>query len=245
MQAYFFPYFGYFQLIHSVDHFCLYEHVSFRKRSWLTRNRIVDKGSRSIVNIHIPVQKQSSFKLIKEVSISESKDWAKSLLNLLFFNYKKAQHFEEIYSFVETALGQDFDKLHDLNSYVIQQICMLLDISTVITTAHDSTIETELMEKQDLHASDTKSERIYRLCNLFGADQYVNPTGGMDLYNYEDFQKQNITLNFIQPAKLEYHHYGTDSTAQLSIVDALMHMGTDGLQAELDNYKLIGKDVHL
>ena len=43
MQPYLFPYYGYFQLINSVDEFIIYDNVSYRKRSWINRNRITLK----------------------------------------------------------------------------------------------------------------------------------------------------------------------------------------------------------
>ena len=38
MQPYFFPYLGYFQLINEVDVYVNLDHVSFMKRSYMTRN---------------------------------------------------------------------------------------------------------------------------------------------------------------------------------------------------------------
>ena len=38
MQPYFFPYIGYFQLIHCVNTYVNLDHVSFMKRSYMTRN---------------------------------------------------------------------------------------------------------------------------------------------------------------------------------------------------------------
>jgi hypothetical protein len=43
MQAYFFPYLGYFQLIHAVDRFILYPHVQYIRDGWMHRNRILVK----------------------------------------------------------------------------------------------------------------------------------------------------------------------------------------------------------
>ena len=40
MQPYFFPYIGYFQLIDAVDIYVNLDHVSFMKRSYMTRNSI-------------------------------------------------------------------------------------------------------------------------------------------------------------------------------------------------------------
>ena len=40
MQPYFFPYIGYFQLINEVDVYVNLDHVSFMKRSYMTRNTL-------------------------------------------------------------------------------------------------------------------------------------------------------------------------------------------------------------
>ena len=40
MQPYFFPYLGYFQLINEVDVYVNLDHVSFMKRSYMTRNTL-------------------------------------------------------------------------------------------------------------------------------------------------------------------------------------------------------------
>lgn len=37
MQPYFFPYLGYFQLIHAVDTFVFHDDVAFRKQGWINR----------------------------------------------------------------------------------------------------------------------------------------------------------------------------------------------------------------
>ncbi|MFA0676958.1 WbqC family protein, partial [Vibrio sp. 10N.222.51.A6] len=38
MQPYFFPYFGYFELIKSVDKFIIYDDVNYIKKGWVNRN---------------------------------------------------------------------------------------------------------------------------------------------------------------------------------------------------------------
>lgn len=41
MQPYLFPYIGYFQLIHAVDCFVLFDDVNYIVRGWVNRNRIL------------------------------------------------------------------------------------------------------------------------------------------------------------------------------------------------------------
>ena len=49
MQPYFFPYLGYFQLIKEVDVYVNLDHVSFMKRSYMTRNNLKDNTPINLV----------------------------------------------------------------------------------------------------------------------------------------------------------------------------------------------------
>jgi hypothetical protein len=45
MEPYFFPYLGYFQLISAVDTYVNLDHVSFMKRSYMTRNKLKNQST--------------------------------------------------------------------------------------------------------------------------------------------------------------------------------------------------------
>ena len=45
MQPYLFPYLPYFQLIHAVDSFVIFDTAQFIRRGWMNRNRINLHGS--------------------------------------------------------------------------------------------------------------------------------------------------------------------------------------------------------
>ena len=59
MQPYFFPYIGYFQLIHAVDRFVIYDNIEYTKKGWINRNRILNNGS--IKTITLPIKKASDY----------------------------------------------------------------------------------------------------------------------------------------------------------------------------------------
>jgi hypothetical protein len=44
LQPYFFPYIGYWQLIHAVDCFVIYDDVNYIKGGWINRNRLLING---------------------------------------------------------------------------------------------------------------------------------------------------------------------------------------------------------
>ena len=238
MQAYFFPYIGYFQLINSVDTFLIYEHVTFRKKSWITRNRILDKGKIAPVFIRVPVVKQSSNKLISEVKIDNKTDWRKTIKNLLFYNYKKAPFFDEIYSDLSTMIDIESEDLHTYNSLITNKICTLLNIDTKIIYDNSACLELEsnLLEN---NINEVKTQRIVELCRHQNVKHYINPIGGVDLYSKEEFNKNDLKLSFVNTLPFTYDQFGLEHQPYLSIIDVLMHKGIEGTKEIIQKYELV------
>ena len=199
MQSYFFPYVGYFQLINEADIFVLYDKVTYRKSSWLNRNRIKEKGNSSPVYITVPVKKPSSYNLIEEIEISENNDWKNKLKNLIYYNYKRAAFFDEVYTDIIELICHEEQSLHLYNSNILTKLCDKLCITTPVITQHEqhSIIEKRLM-KGDISHEDVKQQRVVELCNLYNASVYINPINGMDLYSFEFFTQNNKGLKFIK-----------------------------------------------
>lgn len=240
MQSYFFPYLGYFQLIEAVDIFHLYEHVSFRKKSFITKNNILDKGRKIPVAIKVPISKKSSFKTIKEIEIQKDNTWKKQLLKLIYFNYKKAAYFEAIYPLIEKSIMRDETSLHRYNSEIIIDICNYLNINTSIKFDNDDMLDMEKDLKENTKVlEEIKSKRIFNICKKIDADTYVNPIGGTELYDKSYFQQHDMELFFIETQLEPYKQFDNEHTPYLSIIDVLMHQGREGTQKMIKQYKLI------
>ena len=91
MQPYFFPYIGYFQLIHAVDTYVNLDHVSFMKRSYMTRNILKNNTS-----INIPVSGGSQNKSCKEVTVLADQKWFDAFVKTLETLYKKESNYNVI-----------------------------------------------------------------------------------------------------------------------------------------------------
>jgi hypothetical protein len=50
------------------------------------------------------------------------------------------------------------------------------------------------------------------------ATKYINPIGGIELYNFEE----NIELKFLESEVPEYKQFGNDFISYLSIIDIMM-----------------------
>ena len=131
MQPYFFPKLSYWQLIHNVDTFVIYDDVQYIKGGWINRNRILVNNA--IKTITIPLKHDSFKKMINERFIAES--WGlekKKLLVLIKDNYKKSINFEIIYPLIIKILNYDNMNLSKFVTNSIMEITNYLEINTKI-----------------------------------------------------------------------------------------------------------------
>ena len=105
MQPYFFPYIGYFQLINAVDKFIIYDDVNYIKKGWINRNNILVNNSPNL--IQVPLIAASQNRLIKDILVVDENNWKDKLLKTIYFNYKKAPFFDQIFSLLEEVLFND------------------------------------------------------------------------------------------------------------------------------------------
>jgi hypothetical protein len=235
MQAYFIPYLGYFQLIKSVDKFILYENLPFRKKSWMSRNRILFAGGGEQYLI-VPVREKNSNTLTRDIEVSYPFDWKQKLLQSLTNTYRLAAYFDEAYPVIEKLLLFDDRMLHEYNSRIIRELCAVLMINTELIHHNDDLLgyEAQLWDCQAGKNVDEQftfekqkriHQRIFELCRKEQAAVYINAPGGTELYLKSEFAEQGIELKFLQPALLPYQQFAETFTPGLSIVDVLMHNG--------------------
>ena len=251
MQPYFLPYIGYFQAIDAVDKYILYSNVNFSKRSWMNRNRVLIKNSNTNI-ITAPLISQSSDALINSIKIGNDVDWKKTLLKTIFLNYKGAMYFEETYPFLENIFENSFEYLYQLNGYLIESICNFIGIDTTIEynniNKYDE-LEDKLLEIDEGNYShfeymektkpDKKFARILEICKYENASIYVNAIGGQNLYSKDEFSKYGIDLKFIRMQDFQYPQFSQKFEPNLSIVDVLLHNGSEGTNQLIKKYTFI------
>jgi len=241
MQPYFFPYIGYFQLIKAVDKFIIYENVSFRKRTWITRNRLLKKGSGEPYFINVPVKGASSNRLISQIKVCDDQPWREQLCASIYHDYKQAAFFDTIYPKIQQWVNNKQESLHEFNAYIIQQICTLLSIDTAIqSNGHKYlALEASLEKFEDTTGLSIKSRRVLDICHQENASDYINPMGGTTLYVKEAFNRHGVDLSFIKPTPPEpYRQFDHDFVPNLSIIDELMHKGPEKVYQSLTEFNL-------
>ena len=224
MQPYFFPYIGYFQLIHAVDKFVIYDDVTYIKQGWINRNRILERDKAGYFTLF--TQGASSNKLINEVSVGHN---AKKLIKTLEHNYKKAPFFKTTMSLVESLLRNEEKNLVLFLTHSLKGICEYLMIDTQIMLSSQIKIDVSLKKEQ----------RLIDICKTLGCNVYINAIGGQSLYRPDDFSKAGIRLSFLKPDQFSYRQFDNEFVPWLSILDVMMFNTKSDIYKILDSFELL------
>jgi hypothetical protein len=227
MQPYFLPYIGYWQLIAAVDAFVVYDNIKYTKKGWINRNRFLVNGKEALFSL--PLKKDSDFLDVNKRYLADSFD-REDLIRRFREAYRKAPEFHAFMPLLEDLIRFSSNNLFDYILNSIYGICKTLEIKTRVI------ISSEIECDHSLKSSD----RVQAICKALCADTYINPIGGTELYSKVDFRAKGITLQFLQPAFVEYHQNASGFLPGLSIVDVAMFNTGERLKQQV----LSGYDIY-
>ena len=228
MQPYFMPYIGYFQLINSVDTFVIYDNLKYTKKGWINRNRILDSNGR-IQNLTIPIEKDSDHLDINQRYVSKSFD-RKKIVNKVKSYYRKSINYKIIAELMDDVIiHNQHSCLFNYIESSLKAVLNVLDIKTELIRSSEISIDHNLKGK----------EKVIAICNKLGADIYINPIGGVDLYDKSFFQNYDIELKFLKSNLSKYLQPTSPNLfhPSLSIIDVIANMNQDDL------FKAIANDI--
>lgn len=212
MQPYFFPYLGYYQLINSVNEFVIFDEVQYIRRSWITRNKILNAHKESIY-INVPVCKSPRETKIKDIRIINDINWQKKIIHQLLY-YKDAPNFSSVMEFVKECLNIKFDNINQLNTSLLRKTCNLLNINT-----HISVLSEKLPFINEANEAD---EWGIIVSKALEASTYINAIGGKEFYSSQKYKDEGLNIQFINPILEPYKQFNHEFVPGLSIIDVLM-----------------------
>jgi len=219
MQPYLFPYIGYFQLISAVDEFIIYDNIQFTKKGWINRNRILVNGLDAYITL--PLKKDSDFLDIKDRYLSD--EWPverKKLLNRITESYRKTPQFTTVYPLIEKIILSEEKKLFHFILNSLKVINEYLEIRTPLIVSSTIPIDHNLKAEK----------KVMAICQARHADTYINPIGGIELYNKEEFKNEGINLQFLKADNIIYPQLKNEFVPFLSIVDVMMFNTKEEIQ---------------
>jgi hypothetical protein len=81
-------------------------------------------------------------------------------------------------------------------------------------------------------------QKVLALCKERNATHYINPIGGLQLYDKTIFKNQGIELSFLQSSELIYDQLGNTFVPWLSIIDVMMFNSREKIGVLLKNFEL-------
>jgi hypothetical protein len=227
MQPYFMPYIGYFQLMAAVDNFVVYDNIKYTKKGWINRNRILVNGKDDYITL--PLKRDSDYLNICERHLSDSfsEDKLKTIQKIKSA-YQKAPHFYEVMPLVEEIF--DYDN-HNLFNFIFNSLKILSDYLELKT---NFIISSTLPINHNLKSQ----EKVIAICNYLNADTYINPIGGLELYDKTEFNIHGIDLSFVKTKEFAYNQFNFKFVPWLSILDVLMFNPKNETEDFLNLYDL-------
>jgi len=227
MQPYFFPYIGYWQLINAVDTFVVYDNIQFSKKGWFHRNNILMNDKKTLFTI--PLKKDSdSLDVVDRYLSDDSEKQVKKILAQIKNSYRKAPYFNEVYPLIEAIFFNQEKNLFNYIYYSIKMVCNYLEIGTTIVKS--STIDID----HNLKGQD----KVIAINKNLNSTKYINPIGGIELYDAKSFAKENIELLFLKSELPEYKQFKNEFVSYLSIIDVMMFNSQDEIKSMLEKYKI-------
>lgn len=210
MQPYFFPYIGYFKLLHAVEKFVFYDDVNFIKGGWINRNRLLLGGK--VGYFTVPLSQAGSFSKINSIQIKSDMPWEARIFAQISGVYSKAPYYEPVMSLVKNVLETHDGRISTLAKNSVLKVAEYLSLEKSFT------MSSEVYGNQDQKSV----ARVLDICRQESATSYVNLPGGRDLYAEEDFLKAGIHLEFVSVRMPVYRQSIAGFHPGLSIIDVLM-----------------------
>ena len=232
MQPYFFPYIGYFQLMHAADIFVFHDDVQYIKGGWINRNRIMLNNR--VDWLTMPIRSGSNYLSINQRYFANESGTIDKMKRRVVAAYAKSAAFDNVSPTIFDSLDLPDANVAAFNCNSLIAMAGKLGMKCKFARSSELDIPTALKGQ----------DKVIGLCRRFEADHYINPIGGVELYDPLAFADAGITLSFLRttapptPTEAGPQH--------LSVIDGLMHLGFKGYGELLPKYMLLGKaDVRM
>lgn len=228
MQPYFLPYLGYFQIMKACDKYVVYDNIQFTKKGWIHRNRMLLNGKDAMFSL--PLKSDSDFLDINQRCLADGFEKEKNkILGQIKSAYGKAPQFKTVYPIIESIFNYPDANLFNYIFNAINTIKDYLQIETPLVVSSTIDMDHELKSKY----------RVMEIVKCLGGDTYINPIGGMELYDKQEFANSGIALHFHKMQSVVYPQFKNEFVPYLSILDLMMFVDRDTLIGYLDRFDFV------
>lgn len=215
MQPYFLPYLEHFKLIAACDRWVVFDTVLYRRKTWMSRNRIINRET-TWSYISVPIVRGATQGPVAAANVSKT-NWREDLENRLRVYAREAPFYEDTCELVRGIIAPNHTTLADLNAWGLRVICDYLGISTPCERLSEM--------KLDLPEHAGPDEWGLLISKALGADEYRNASGGGRLLDPARFEAAGVRLSFHEHRPVSYATGSFVPVPDLSIIDPLMWCG--------------------
>jgi len=212
-QPNYLPWLGYFYKIAKCDVFVFLDNVQLPQgRSFVTRNKI--KTQKGWDWLTVPCEKKGkSGELISEVQIDRNQDWNNRHRAMITHNYSRAPYFSEYFPVFEKIYGMEWLKISDLNIYIIEAVCEILELTP------------EFIKASSLETEGVSTKLLISTCKAVGADTYLSGFGGKGYMDEQQFKNEGIKLEYYDFHHPQYNQLWGEFVPALSVIDLILNEG--------------------
>ncbi len=210
MQPYFFPYLGYLALIERADTWVVFDVTQYTPKTWMNRNRVLHP-TESWNWVTVPLANSSNSIRIQEARVLDPDKARGSALGKLSHYRNRAPYWREVNGLLEAAFDGASDAYLGIRFEPL--ICSELGL--------------------DLDSVDHPGGWAPAVAGALGADQYLNPIGGRQLFREDEFRERGIALEFLEFPTFEYDTGSYAFEPDLSVLDVLMWNDPGSIRAAL------------
>lgn len=198
------------------EKFVILDNVQFTKDKFFHRTKI--KTPQGSMWLTIPVHYKFSEKPnINSILIDNHTNWRRKHWRAIVTNYGKARFFKDYIDGFEQIFQKEWQRLSDLNTYIIRYIAHLLKIEV------DFVIASEL----DVHGKST--DLLIGICKRLNASRYISGPSGRKYLEEKKFEQEGIELiyhDFVHPV---YPQLYGDFVPYLSMIDLIFNHGSKSI----------------
>ena len=223
-QPNFFPWLGYFDKIARSDAFVFLDHVQFPKTggTWTNRMKLLVNGKARWITASI-VRNYHGVLAINEMEFHPSDKWREKMRGTISENYREAPFFQQMMDFFEPLILNPENNISAYNTQAILSIA-----------AHLGIPQSKFTWSSVLPYQGFANEMLISLTQAVGGTAYLCGGGAGGYQENALFGKHGINLVFQNFMHSVYEQSsGTNFSAGLSIIDALMNCGWQRVRAML------------
>jgi WbqC-like protein len=214
-QLHYLPWLRYFEKIARCDVFIVLDNIQYTKNGWQNRNRVKTSGGAKLLTVPIFADFGQT---LDQVRIRNTVRWREKHWRTLDQNYANAPYFDHYDEFLEQVYAQEWERLNDLNRFMLSFFLKNLGI------------QTEIVYASELQVDGRATERLIGLVKAVGGNAYYSGAFASDQYlDAARLDEAGIEIILQQWEAPRYPQLHGPFEPDLSIVDLLFNCGPDAL----------------